>query len=143
MQISSPHFKNEEMIPKRFTCDGEDINPSLTISDLPANTESLALIVKDPDAPSKTWIHWVVYDIPKTQEIQEDSVPGKLGLNDFGKKEYGGPCPPSGSHRYMFELYALDQNLNMEEGKTSAEIEKAMERHILDKTQLVGLYQRQ
>jgi Raf kinase inhibitor-like YbhB/YbcL family protein len=142
MQFNSPEFGNNEMIPSKFTCDGQDINPPLKISEIPPNTKSLALTVKDPDAPSKTWIHWVVYDIPVINEIKENSVPGRQGANDFGKKEYGGPCPPSGKHHYFFDIYALDSNLDLEDGKDVNEVEKAMEGHILDKAQLVGLYKR-
>jgi hypothetical protein len=143
MKFYSSEFDNDEMIPSRFTCDGEDINPPLSISEIPENAKSLALIIKDPDAPGKTWIHWVVYNIPVTNEIKQNSIPGKQGENDFGKKEYGGPCPPSGTHRYIFELYALDTNLSLEEGKSCDEVEKALEGHVLDKAQFVGLYKRQ
>ncbi len=142
MKISSPEFEHNEMIPSQFTCDGEDINPTLIIEDIPLETKSLALIVDDPDAPMGTWVHWVVYDIPVTNQIQEDSIPGKQGMNDFRKKDYGGPCPPSGTHRYFFKLYALDQELNLDEGLSKRDAENAMEGHILAQAELIGLYKR-
>lgn len=142
MKITSPEFEHNAMIPSQFTCDGEDINPPLIIEDIPPETKSLALIVDDPDAPMGTWVHWVVYDIPVTNQIQEDSIPGKQGMNDFRKKDYGGPCPPSGTHRYFFKLYALDQELNLEEGLSKKDLEDAMEGHILAQAELIGLYKR-
>jgi hypothetical protein len=143
MNFFSPEFGNDEMIPSRFTCDGQDVNPPLSVAEIPEDAKSLALVIRDPDAPGRTWIHWVVYNIPVTLEIAENSVPGKQGMNDFGRREYGGPCPPSGTHRYMFELYALDANLSLEEGKSCDELEKALQGHILDKAQFVCLYERQ
>lgn len=142
MKFTSPEFSHDEMIPKKFTCDGEDINPSLIIEDIPQEAKSLVLIVDDPDAPMGTWVHWVVYDIPVTSQIKEDSIPGKQGMNDFRKKDYGGPCPPYGTHRYFFKIYALDQELNLEEGLSKQDVEKAMEGHIAAQAELVGLYER-
>ena len=140
MKISSPEFKNNKFIPKKFTCQGEDVNPALLIGDIPNNAKSLALIVDDPDAPMGTWVHWVLYDIPVTSRIDEDSIPGKQGMTDFGRKDYGGPCPPMGTHRYFFKIYALDTELGLEEGRTKKDLEKSMEGHILDKAELIGLY---
>lgn len=142
MKITSPSFKNNEMMPARFTYDGEDINPSLDIENLPEGTKSLALIVDDPDAPMKTWVHWVVYDIPLANRIEEKSVPGKQGINDSGGKDYHGPCPPSGTHRYYFKIYALDKMLGMNDGISKAGLEKAMQGSILSSAELVGLYNR-
>lgn len=143
MKISSPSFKNNSSIPSRFTCEGEDISPELMIEGVPAGTKSLALIVDDPDAPVKTWVHWVVYDMaPDTNRIAENSVPGKQGINDFRRRDYGGPCPPSGTHRYFFKLYALDKVLAIPEGADKIGLEKAMEGHILGKAELVGLYKK-
>lgn len=142
MELKSPEFENNQFIPKKFTCEGEDVNPALIIENLPEGTKSLALIVDDPDAPMGTWVHWVVYDIPVTSRIDEDSVPGKQGINDFRKKDYGGPCPPSGTHRYFFKIYALDQELGLPEGITKEDLEKAMQGHILDKAELIGLYKK-
>jgi len=142
MKLTSPEFGHEESIPEKFTCDGEDINPALEIKDVPENTQCLALIVDDPDAPGKTWIHWVVFNIPVTHSISEDSVPGTQGLNDFGKQSYGGPCPPSGTHRYFFKLYALDKELDLPEGARKEQLEKAMEGHVTAQAELIGTYQR-
>ncbi len=143
MKISSPAFKHNRTIPLKFTCEGEDRNPELTISDVPADAKSLALIVDDPDAPGNTWVHWVVFNIPTTiQEIAQNNVPGKQGLNDFGRLNYGGPCPPSGEHRYFFKLYALDTTLNFPEGITKKKLEEAMKGHILSQAELVGLYRK-
>jgi len=142
MKLKSPEFENSSLIPRRFTCQGEDINPLLTIEDIPNGAKSLALIVDDPDAPMGIWVHWVVYDIPLIRQIDEDSIPGKEGANDFGRKNYGGPCPPSGTHRYFFKIYALDTELNLEEGITKKDLEKKMEGHVLDKAELIGLYKK-
>ena len=143
MKLTSPEFKNGSNIPSKFTCEGEDINPALIIENIPAGTKSLALIVDDPDAPVKTWVHWVVYDIdPAMDKIRENSVPGKQGVNDFRRKDWGGPCPPSGTHRYFFKLYALDKVLGLPEGIDKRGLEKAMEGHILASSELVGLYKR-
>jgi Raf kinase inhibitor-like YbhB/YbcL family protein len=109
---------------------------------MPEGTKSLALIVDDPDAPMKTWVHWVVYDITPVNRIEEDSIPGKQGLNDFGRKDWGGPCPPSGTHRYYFKIYALDSMLGLPEGADKRSVEKAMEGHVLGKAELIGLYKR-
>lgn len=145
MKIESSAFKNNEYIPSKYTCDGENINPPLKISGIPQNTQSLVLIVDDPDSPTGTWVHWTVFNIdPKIQEISENSVPeGAVeGITDFGSIGYGGPCPHSGTHRYFFKLYALDAKLDLLAGSSKKEIEKAMEGHILDKAELIGLYSR-
>lgn len=142
MKITSPVFKHEEFIPAKFTCDGDDVNPPLVFEDIPPDSQSLALIVDDPDAPMRTWIHWVVYDIPVCGGISENSVPGKLGTNDFKRKRYGGPCPPIGTHRYFFKLYALDANLDLTEGLEKGDLEKAMQGHILDQAELTGRYKK-
>ena len=142
MQLSSPDFENGALIPKKFTCEGDDINPTLMIEGIPAETKSLALIVDDPDAPLGTWVHWVVYDIPVGSQIEEDSIPGKQGINDFGRKEYEGPCPPSATHRYSFTIYALDTELALGEGVDKNALEEAMQGHIVDQAELIGLYTR-
>lgn len=142
MKLTSPEFENNKFIPAKFTCEEEDINPCLIIDDIPAEVKSLALIVDDPDAPTGTWVHWVVYDIPVISRIEEDSVPGKPGVNNLGKQAYHGPCPPSGTHRYFFKLYALDKKLDLAEGLSKGALEKAMRGHILDKAELVGLYKK-
>jgi Raf kinase inhibitor-like YbhB/YbcL family protein len=142
MKITSSAFKNNEYIPAKYTCEGEDINPELNISDIPEEAKSLALIMDDPDAPMGVWVHWVVFDIAPTASISEDSVPGKLGITNSGKNDYHGPCPPSGTHRYFFKVYALDTLLNLREGVSKGALEKAMQGHILAKAELVGLYKR-
>ena len=143
MTITSPKFGNNDFIPREYTCQGKDINPPLNINGIPENAKSLALIVDDPDAPMGMWVHWVVFDIPVTSEIAEKSIPGKQGINDFGRKNYGGPCPPSGTHRYFFKIYALDTELKLEEGITKDGLESAMKGHILGEAQLIGLYKKE
>lgn len=146
MKILSTAFENNQFIPPKYTCDGEDINPSLTIEGIPENAKSLVLIVDDPDAAMGTFNHWLLWNIsPSTKEIKENSVPENavLGTNNFGKLEYGGPCPPSGVHRYFFKIYALDTTFELSEGAKRSDLEKAMENHILDSGELIGKYQRQ
>ena len=142
MQITSPEFKHNEHIPAKFTCEGEDVNPALVIEGIPKDAQSLALIMDDPDAPMRTWVHWVVFDIPLISRIEENSVPGKLGVTTAGSKAYHGPCPPSGTHRYFFKIYALDTKLNLNEGISKGQLEKAMQGHIVDKAELIGLYKK-
>ena len=142
MNITSSAFQHNQMIPKKYTCQGEDINPPLDIAGIPSGAKSLVLIVDDPDAPMKTWVHWVVFDIPVTQTIAENSIPGKQGYNDFGRNDWGGPCPPSGTHRYFFKIYALDSTLNLKEGSKKQEVEKAMQGHLLGQAELIGLYKK-
>ena len=146
MKIESTAFKNNELIPSKYTCDGENVNPPLMIDDVPTGAKSLVLIVDDPDAPAGTWVHWTVWNInPEIKEIPENSVPrnGVEGITDFGKPGYGGPCPPSGTHRYFFKLYALDITLDIDTSTKATDIESKIEGNILAKAQLVGLYRRQ
>jgi len=140
MQITSPAFAHNESIPKKYTCQGEDINPPLTISDIPQGTVSLTLIHDDPDAPMGTWDHWLIWNIKPVAEIKENSVPGTQGKNSSGKSCYGGPCPPSGTHRYFFKLYALDCEIALSEGANKSDLEAAMANHILAQAELMGLY---
>jgi Raf kinase inhibitor-like YbhB/YbcL family protein len=140
--VMSSAFKNNGLIPRMYTCDGEDVNPPLTIDGLPQGTKSLVLIVDDPDAPMGNWQHWNVWNITPTNKIDENSVPGIEGLNDFGKHSYGGPCPPSGTHRYFFKVYALDIEISLPINSRKKHVEKAMSEHILAKGELVGLYKR-
>lgn len=142
MKLTSPDFKNNEYIPKKFTCDGQGINPGLVIDGVPSQAKSLVLIVDDPDAPAGTFVHWVVFDIPVTGKIEENSIPGKQGVNTAGELNYVSPCPPSGVHRYFFKIYALDNFLNIAEGVTKQKLEKAIKNYILDKAELIGLYKR-
>ena len=144
LQLTSSAFNNNTDIPKKFTCDGGDINPALAIKNVPPKTKSLALTVSDPDAPEGVWSHWVIYNIPpNTDEIIENSNPGTEGLSDFGKYTFGGPCPSDDKlHHYIFRLYALDTILNINEGPSLNEVERAVNGHILTKTELVGTYQK-
>src|SRR5512143_3754692 len=144
-RISSPLFADRGAIPPRYTCDGEDNNPPLTIENVPPEAKSLALIVDDPDAPAGTWVHWVVWNIdPVTTEIKENSLPPgtQEGISDFRKRGYGGPCPPGGTHRYFFKLYALDTMLTLGPKTTRALLEQAMKRHIVAQSELIGRYKR-
>lgn len=150
MKITSAAFNEGEMIPRKYTCDGQDISPPLTWSEIPEGTKSLALISDDPDAPMGTWVHWVYYDIPADRtELPENVSPdekpapgGTQGMTDFGRIGYGGPCPPGGTHRYFFKLYALDTILDLDAGTTKGALLNAMEGHILGETQLMGKYRR-
>lgn len=138
--IKSPAFETGENIPARYTCDGENINPALELENIPQGTQSLALIVDDPDAPAGTWTHWLVWDLPPNNLIEENSEKGIMGLNDFGKSIYQGPCPPIGVHRYFFRVYAMDKPLGLPAGSTREEMLKAMEYHIIGSGELMGLY---
>jgi Raf kinase inhibitor-like YbhB/YbcL family protein len=144
MKLTSSAFENNGKIPSEFTCDGDDISPPLTINEAPEDTKSLALIMDDPDAPMGTFVHWVVWNIPPgTKEINKGTEPeGVQGKTSFGRQGYGGPCPPSGTHRYFFKLYALDTELDLKEGSSKKDLERAMEDHILAETQLMGTYER-
>jgi Raf kinase inhibitor-like YbhB/YbcL family protein len=145
IQITSTAFQNNGTIPRQYTCDGQDINPPLVIEDCPKRTKSLAVICDDPDAPVGIWVHWVIWNIdPSTKGIKENVVPtgAIVGINDFRQHRYGGPCPPSGTHRYFFKVYALDTMLGISPTSTKADLEKAMKGHILAEGQLVGLYKR-
>ena len=145
MKLTSPAFENNKEIPSEYTCDGSDTSPELNIADVPENTKSLVLINDDPDAPVGTWDHWIVFNMPTTtNKINKGREPtGTAGKNSWGRTGCGGPCPPSGTHRYFFKLYALDTELDLAEGTTKKDIEAAMEGHIIDKTELVGTYKRQ
>ena len=140
MILSSSAFREGGMIPRQYSRFGGNVSPPLDIQDLPADTRSLALVVDDPDAPSGTWVHWVVYDIPPAARIEEGAVPGREGLNDFRKTGYDGPSPPSGTHRYVFTVYALDRMLELGGGATRQQLEAAMRGHIRARARLVGLY---
>lgn len=143
LKVSSPAFASKASIPARFTCDGANVSPELHIEGIPKDSKSLVLIVDDPDAPSGTWTHWVVFDIPpNTSIIDQDSVPGVQGLNDFKVTDYRGPCPPSGSHRYFFRVFALDAKLNLNRGASRKSVEAAMKGHVVAQGELYGVYQR-
>ena len=143
MRLKSKNFEDGGSIPSEFTCDGRDISPQLSWEDAPDRTRSFALSLADPDAPGGNFIHWLVYDIPEgADEIDRGSLPdgAKQVRNDFGRKEYGGPCPPSGTHRYVFTLYALDTE-HLEVANEDDFFEKVKE-HTLSKAELMGLYRR-
>lgn len=146
MEIESIAFKNGGNIPPKYTCDGEDVNPPLIFSGAPKSAKSLALIVDDPDAPMGIWNHWLIWNIPlKVKQIAENSFPktAERGLNSWNKRKYGGPCPPVGTHHYIFKLYALDIKLRLGPGTNNIKLKAAIESHILAKAELVGLYSRQ
>lgn len=139
-------FEHNGKIPSKYTCDGEDAAPEITISEVPSNAKELVLIVDDPDAPMGTWVHWLVYNIPSTTvKLDALSLPEgvKQGKTDFQRIGWGGPCPPSGTHRYFFKLYAIDKQLDLPQGVRKPELEKAIKDHIIEKAELIGLYQRQ
>ena len=142
LSVTSSSFGSGQLIPKKYTCDGEDVNPPLSVGGVPEGTKSLVLVVDDPDAPMGTWVHWIVWNISPTAKIGENTVLGVEGVNDFGKNSYGGPCPPSGTHRYFFKLYALDTKLSLPSNSRKKDVENAMNGHVLAKGELVGLYSR-
>lgn len=149
MKLTSSAFEHEGKIPAKYTCDGENINPPLKITDIPSAAKSLVFIMDDPDVPKYLrkdgmWDHWVVFNIPASlREIKEGEEPeGTHGIGTGGNLNYMGPCPPDREHRYFFKLYALDKELNLPEKAAKQQVEKAMEGHILMKTQLMGRYKR-
>jgi len=145
LKISSPAFENDGEIPKKYTCDGANVNPPLKIENVPSNTKSLAMVFDDIDAPRGTYVHWILWNIdPNVKEIKENSVPEKAVqvLNDFKKHHYGGPCPPRRAHKYIFKIYALDTLLNLKHNLTKKDLEKAIENHIISRAQLMGVYKR-
>ncbi len=150
ISISSMAFKEGEMIPKKYTCDGENVSPSLEWTGIPRGTKSLSLICDDPDAPRGTWVHWVLFNIPADASGLSENVPprstlkngARHGMNDSRKLGYDGPYPPGGTHRYFFKVYALGVELSLESGATKAQLLKAMEGHILGEGQLMGKYKR-
>lgn len=150
MEIRSSSFKAGESIPSRFTCDDTGVSPPLSWSIVPPGTKSFALIVDDPDASSITWVHWILFNIPATQRELLEDIPktdtlengATQGMNDSGETGYSGPCPPSGTHRYYFKLFALDTELELKTGITKKELLKAMEGHMLEEGQLMGRYKR-
>ena len=145
LKVTSSAFAEGGKIPKKYTCDDSNVSPSLRIENVPASAKSLALIVDDPDAPGRTWTHWLVWNIdPRTTAIREKSVPQNAvqGISDFGSASYGGPCPPSGTHRYNFKAYALDTTLTLPSSTKKTALEKAMAGHIVAGGSLIGTYSR-
>ena len=144
MKITSSAFQQGENIPSKFSCDGSNTSPPLQISDVPGAAKSVVLIVDDPDAPSGLFTHWAVWNIsPQTSTIAEGSTPkGVHGTNDFGKSGYGGPCPPSGAHRYYFKIFALDRELDLPVGAKRSQLDAAMKGHVIAQGDLMGRYSR-
>lgn len=151
VQVTSPAFAEGGSIPSKYTCDGQDVSPPIKWNSVPDGTQSIALIADDPDAPNGTWVHWVVYDLPPSLRELPEKVPsdeeilgngGRQGITDFGRIGYGGPCPPSGTHRYYFKVYALDRVLGLSPGATKGQLLKAMEGHLLAEGHLMAKYAR-
>jgi Raf kinase inhibitor-like YbhB/YbcL family protein len=150
IKLTSTAFKEGEPIPRQHTCDGVNVSPSLEWSGVPKSAKTLVIFADDPDAPSGIWVHWVLYNLPADNIGMVENLPatdelkagGFQGKNDFGKIGYGGPCPPSGTHRYFFKIYALDSELPLKAGATKAEVEKAMEGHVVAQGQLMGTYRK-
>jgi Raf kinase inhibitor-like YbhB/YbcL family protein len=145
LTVTSAAFAEGAPIAAKYTCDGEDVNPPLAIGATPAGTRSLALIMDDPDAPIGIWVHWVAWNIPaQTREIPENGMPAgaSQGRNDWKRNGYGGPCPPSGTHRYFFKLYALDTTLALAPSANKADLERTMQGHVLASGQLMGTYKK-
>ena len=145
MKITTTAFQEGGNIPSKFTCDGADANPPLRFEGVPAEAKSLALIVDDADAPGGLFTHWLVWNIdPTTTTVEENSAPanGVQGKNDFGKSGYGGPCPPSGTHRYFFKIFALDRQLDLAAGSKRAQLDAQMRGHIMAQGELMGRYSR-
>jgi Raf kinase inhibitor-like YbhB/YbcL family protein len=150
VELKSAAFQAGDLIPAKYTCDGEDMSPPLNWSDPPAGTQSFALISDDPDAPVGTWVHWVIWNIPASARALDENLPKtaslpngvRQGTTDFRRVGYGGPCPPSGTHRYFFKLYALDTTLTLPASTTKKDLEKAMHGHILGQPELMGKYRR-
>ena len=140
LSVRSIAFNTGGHIPAKFTCEGENVNPPLEISGAPQSTKTLAIIVEDPDAPRGVFYHWLVWNISPNEPIDENSLPGISGKNSFGKAGYAGPCPPSGTHRYFFKVYALDSTLDIEAGANKDALEEAMYGHILAEGELMALY---
>ena len=150
IKLTSTAFQPDGMIPAKYTCDGANVSPPLEWSGVPEATKSLALICDDPDAPGKTWVHWVVFNLPASKTSLPENVPpqetiasgGKQGTNDFKKIGYGGPCPPSGTHRYFFKIYALDTELKLDSKTTKDQLSQAMKDHLLAQGELIGRYKK-
>ncbi len=143
MHLESPAFEAHQTIPKKFTCDGQDVSPPLVFQDIPKDAKCLVLIVEDPDAPRGTFVHWLAWNLDPSPQLEEGSNPPNQGTNDFGKLGYKGPCPPKGNpHRYFFKLYALNTKLNLPIGSSKKQLEDAMHGHIIGQAELIGLYQR-
>lgn len=142
LKVSSAEFSQAGSIPTKYTCEGDDVNPPLDISNIPEDVKSFAIIVDDPDAPGGTWVHWLVWNIPVTHHIRENENLGVEGMNDFKRMHYGGPCPPSGTHRYYFRIYGLDDLIGLKSGASRRDLEQAMRSHILAYGETMGSYKK-
>jgi hypothetical protein len=150
LRVTSPGFGEGEIIPKRYTCEGEDVSPSFKWKGVPEGAKSLALICEDPDAPGGMWVHWVIFNLPAAMEglasgVSAEEIVGRgarYGVNDFGVSGYRGPCPPGGAHRYYFRLYALDTELDLASGATRGQLLQAMEGHVVAEGHIMGIYER-
>jgi len=143
LTIGSTEFANKDYLSAKYTCEGENINPPITVENIPAGTKSLALIVDDPDAPDGIFDHWIIWNIRPMEMIIENTIPGTEGKNSFGKTRYHGPCPPEGNaHRYFFRVYALDTLLDVRAGADKKTLEKAMHDHILGQGEIIGMYKK-
>ena len=143
MQLTSSAFEHEGVIPERYTCDGADVSPPLTLSDVPTGAVTLVLVMDDPDAPGGVWDHWIAYDIPTDDEIPEAvGTLGTPGRNSWGRTDYGGPCPPGGTHRYFFAVYALDTNLGLGPGADKTQVLAVLSGHVLAEATLMGRFSR-
>lgn len=142
IMITSSAFEDGDKIPAKYTCDGENVNPPFEFENLPEATKSLVLIITDPDAPSGNFVHWAVWNIIPESGIEENSVPGVVGRNSYGKASYTGPCPPSGTHEFVFRVFALDTELELEGGSKIDELEQSMQGHVLAEGKLTALYGR-
>lgn len=142
MRLRSPAFENDGTIPRKHTCEGENVNPPLYISEIPENAKSLCIIMHDPDSPSGDFVHWIEYDIEPTELIDEGFRSGIQGINDFGRAGYGGPCPSKGMHHYQIDLFALDSKLQLPENSSRERVEGALKGHVLASAELNGYYKK-
>lgn len=142
LSVSSPAFKNRGIIPVKYTCDGKNVNPPIHIDNLPKEAKCLAIIMEDPDAPINSWVHWLAWNLPVGKTINENVSYEHEGVNDFQERIYVGPCPPTGTHRYFFKIYALDKMLLLPPNTQKIKLEKAMAEHIVAYGELVGIYKR-
>lgn len=150
LELASDAFAHEGAIPRKYTCDGEDLSPPLRWNDPPEGAKSFALIADDPDAPRGTWVHWVLFNVPAGTRAVPEGIPAQAtlsdgsvhGKNSWDRPDYGGPCPPSGTHRYFFKLYALDATLDLEAGASVEQVLTAMQGHVLGQAEIMGVYSR-
>ncbi|MEJ2270942.1 MAG: YbhB/YbcL family Raf kinase inhibitor-like protein [Candidatus Bathyarchaeota archaeon] len=140
LSVKSPVFENGEKLPIKYTCDGEGINPPLVVEGIPSEAKSLVLVVHDPDAPGGNFIHWLVWNISVHGEIAENSIPGIEGRNSSGKIHYSSPCPPSGTHRYIFKVFALNSKLEIQEGANRKELDHSIQGYVIAEGELIGLF---